>query len=220
MEIKTPKICAVITSADKETFVDALNTADLIELRIDLVGKEWREVAKSINKPWVATNRAKSEGGSWQGSDEDRVKELISALELKASIVDIELSTPNLAEIVPIIKRKAKCLISYHNFSNTPSYEELQKITAKQIRAGADICKVVTTAETLEDNETVLKLIKEIKDKEINAFAMGEAGLLSRVLCPLMGGAFTYASISRGAESAPGQITIRNLKNIYKVMNL
>jgi 3-dehydroquinate dehydratase len=47
---------------------------------------------------------------------------------------------------------------------------------------------------------------------------MGTAGLLSRVLCPLVGGAFTYALVEEGRESASGQITIGQLKKIYQMM--
>jgi 3-dehydroquinate dehydratase len=33
-----------------------------------------------------------------------------------------------------------------------------------------------------------------------------------------MGGAFTYASAESGMEVAPGQISIKNLKTIYKLL--
>jgi 3-dehydroquinate dehydratase len=47
---------------------------------------------------------------------------------------------------------------------------------------------------------------------------MGPLGLASRILCPLMGGEFTYASTEQGKESAPGQITASNLRIIYDMM--
>jgi 3-dehydroquinate dehydratase len=47
---------------------------------------------------------------------------------------------------------------------------------------------------------------------------MGAAGQLSRVLCPLVGGYFTYASIEEGMESADGQITVKSLKEIYRIL--
>ncbi len=48
--------------------------------------------------------------------------------------------------------------------------------------------------------------------------AMGPLGFASRVLCPLVGGYFTYASIERGKESASGQITVRELKKLYEMV--
>ena len=53
---------------------------------------------------------------------------------------------------------------------------------------------------------------------KIVAFAMGPLGLASRILCPLAGGEFTYAAIEKGAESAPGQITVTELQKIYRIM--
>ncbi len=92
------------------------------------------------------------------------------------------------------------------------------KILQKQSRAGADVCKIVTTAQQLEDNIAILNLITEYPELRVVAFAMEPVGYLSRVLSPLVGGDFTYASIVKGKESAPGQITVQDLKRIYGMM--
>jgi len=94
----------------------------------------------------------------------------------------------------------------------------MREIVHRQLAAGADICKVVTTAQRFEDNLTVLQLIAESPKARKVSFAMGPLGLTSRVLCPLVGGDFTYASIEKGKESAPGQIAVRELRKIYEVM--
>jgi 3-dehydroquinate dehydratase len=47
---------------------------------------------------------------------------------------------------------------------------------------------------------------------------MGSLGSISRILCPLVGGEFIYASIRPGEESAQGQITVRDLRRIYKMI--
>ncbi|MEM2960941.1 MAG: type I 3-dehydroquinate dehydratase, partial [Candidatus Bathyarchaeia archaeon] len=54
------------------------------------------------------------------------------------------------------------------------------------------------------------------KKTNLVCFAMGENGLLSRILSPLFGASFTYASLERGLETAPGQITISELREIYR----
>ena len=64
----------------------------------------------------------------------------------------------------------------------------------------------------------MLKLIREFPETNIVAFAMGSLGLPSRILSPLVGGDFTYASIEKGAESAPGQITVADLKKLYQMV--
>jgi 3-dehydroquinate dehydratase I len=46
-------------------------------------------------------------------------------------------------------------------------------------------------------------------------FAMGEAGVLSRILCTLIGNApFTYASLDKAL--APGQLTVQQMKKLYE----
>ena len=85
----------------------------------------------------------------------------------------------------------------------------------RELEAGADICKVITTAQGFEDNLTVLQLTAEFPETKIVSFAMGPLGFASRILCPLVGGDFTYASIEEGKESAAGQITARDLRKIY-----
>jgi 3-dehydroquinate dehydratase len=49
---------------------------------------------------------------------------------------------------------------------------------------------------------------------------MGKYGSLSRILSPLFGGLYTYASIRAGKEVAPGQISIENLRSIYTLMGI
>jgi 3-dehydroquinate dehydratase/shikimate dehydrogenase len=47
--------------------------------------------------------------------------------------------------------------------------------------------------------------------------AMGEEGLVSRVLGPRAGAAFTFASLEDGVETAPGQVTARTLRELYRL---
>lgn len=216
--MKKPKICAVIVDTNLKAVKKIEPLADLFEVRLDLIGDGWQELVKKLKKPWIATNRIPEEGGMWQGTEARRTEALLQAIELGASIVDIELRTKNLEKIVPVVGKRAKCLLSYHNMEHTPTYKELKIIVQKQLEAGADICKVVTAAREFDDNLTVLRLVSEFSKHKIAAFAMGHGGQLSRVLSPLVGADFTYASIERGKESAPGQITVEELLEIYGMM--
>jgi 3-dehydroquinate dehydratase/shikimate dehydrogenase len=74
---------------------------------------------------------------------------------------------------------------------------------------------VVTTALSFSDNEPVLQLAVDFSKARVVAFAMGRPGFTSRVLSPLFGGNFVYASIETGKESAPGQLTIWDYRKIY-----
>ena len=216
--MKKPRICAVIINNNFEAVKEVEPLVDLFEVRIDLIGDGWQELVKQLKKPWIATNRTVDEGGNWRGNEARRIEELLQAIELGADMVDVEFRTKNLKNIVPLVKRRVKCILSFHDLEKTPPLEEMTEIVNRQLKAGADICKVVTTAKEFEDNLAVLQLLSELSENKIIAFAMGQIGQISRVLCPLVGGEFTYASIETGKESAPGQITVRDLLKIYEMV--
>ena len=212
------KICAVITDLNLAATYAAEPLVDLFEVRIDLIGDGWPEVARKLTKPWLACNRLTAEGGRWDRTEAERKEQLLKALEMGASIVDLELATPNLAPMVAAIKKKARCLISYHDFDGTPAAEGLKSIVERQLAAGADVCKLVTRANSIDDNLRLLRLYGEFAGRKLVAFGMGEPGILSRVLAQLAGAEFTYAALETGRESAPGQMTVAQLAEIYHLL--
>ncbi len=217
--MKKPAICAVIANKDLAAIREVEPLADLFEVRIDLIGDGWEEIARELKKPWIACNRLRQEGGSWRGTEARRKEELLKAVGLGAETVDLELATTNLENMVSLVKKGAKCLLSFHEMEKTPPIESLREIVKRQMAAGADICKVVTTARAFEDNLSLLGLLSEFPETKMVAFAMGQMGLVSRVLSPLVGAEFTYAAISSGAESAPGQLTAAQLHSLYRMVS-
>lgn len=216
--MKNPKICAVIVDKDLASIREVEPLVSLYEVRIDLIGDGWSEVINELKKPWLACNRRTDEGGQWQKGETKRLEELLKAVKLGASIIDVELKTEDIEGIVGSIKNKAKCLVSFHDLKETASLDRLKKIVKLELEAGADICKVVTTAQRLEDNLLSLKLICEFPESKMVSFAMGPLGFASRILSPLVGGEFTYAAIKKGGQSASGQITAGELSRIYEMV--
>ena len=198
-----PKICAAITNADLVKIQEAETLVDLFEVRIDIIGDDWEKVIKR-----------------WNGNEARRIERLLRAIDLGAEMVDVEFKTKNLNNIVPLVKKRAKCILSFHDTEKTPQLRELKSIVDGQIKAGADICKVVTTAVNYHDNLTVLELVRAFHTHRIVSFAMGQSGQTSRVLSPLVGGDFTYASIEEGKESAPGQITVKQMIETYRILGI
>lgn len=212
-----PKICAVITENNFEVASEVDRFVDFYELRIDLIGDGWQDWAGRLRCPWIACNRLSEEGGGWKGDEANRIAKLFEAIKIGAEIVDVELRTPDLSHVVNEIKeRRVRCLISSHDFKGTPVLVDIRSIIRQEFTAGADICKVVTTAGSVEDNITLLKIFEECKDVKLVAFAMGPLGLASRILSPMIGGYFTYASIASGKESASGQLTAVYLRSLYE----
>ncbi|HSW57857.1 MAG TPA: type I 3-dehydroquinate dehydratase [Dehalococcoidales bacterium] len=191
---------------------------DYWEIRMDLVGPRWPELAAKLKKPWIACNRSPQEGGRGQSEEKIRVNELLRGVEAGAAIVDIELSSAALENVVSRVKKRAQCLISYHNVDETPDLAALMQIVRRQAEAGADIVKVVTHAQSLRDNLCLLELVRLNPKTRVISFAMGDQGRISRILSPLAGAFITFASLETGKESAPGQIEVGEMRRIYQLV--
>jgi 3-dehydroquinate dehydratase-1 len=228
------KICVPIPAADFNTLPKMISEAeeeeaDLIEIRLDYMGREiinqlssLRNIVSRCSTPLIATNRHSSQGGKCSLSEGERIETLIKAAEAGFEYVDIELCAADIRRVVDRIRAHgAKIVVSHHDFSHTPQISDLERIVSEQSGAGADICKVVTMANDVMDSIRTLVFTYEMSRKvDLVCFAMGEKGLLSRILSPVFGAAFTYASLSRGLETAPGQITINEMREIYRRMKL
>jgi 3-dehydroquinate dehydratase type I len=204
--------------------------ADVLELRIDQirdVDLEQLMNGKQTGTRILVTNRRKDEGGGFTGSERERITLLKDAVALGADYVDIEGGTEKhlMKELGTQIEKhqyRTKWIISSHDFSGTPSEEALRNRFDAYNRMGGDIIKIVTHAHAVEDNLRVLGLIPYARDKgqQIIALCMGELGKMSRVMAPLLGAVWSYASLEKGAESAPGQLTTEEMRLIYRVLGV
>lgn len=196
--------------------------ADLIELRVDyLRGVKLELLLENRQKPFIVTNRRKEEGGQYRGEEKKRLGVLREAVDLGADYVDVEFAAErSFLQRLLRDRRSAKVILSFHDFRGTPSIKELQKLFGQMIRLEADVIKIVPFAKSWEDNLSILSLIPFAKERrqEIVAFCMGEKGKISRVFSPFVGAAWTYASINRTRASAPGQLTVRELKDTWEKM--
>jgi 3-dehydroquinate dehydratase type I len=61
-------------------------------------------------------------------------------------------------------------------------------------------------------------LLEKTSDEEMIILGMGDNGQITRILSLLLGGYLTFASTKYGG-SAPGQIDIEQLKNIYNLLS-
>jgi 3-dehydroquinate dehydratase-1 len=217
----SPDICACITSLDDlNAALDVRELVSLYEVRIDLVGPDWPCVARALTLPWIACNRLASQGGRWHAGESERLGTLNRAIELGAEMVDIEVTAPGARDFVGSVKDKVRVIVSHHDFERTASEESLARVVELERAIGADICKVVSTASSIEDCVTVMRLVRRFKAEPVVAFAMGPLGIATRILCPLAGARFTYASLKTGRESAPGQLDVRALRALYAAIGV
>lgn len=222
-QIKT-QICAAITA---DTVKDALNdmrkaeSADLIELRLDFINNIHNNKIKSLiensPKPVIVTCRPAKFGGMFKGKEKDRLKLFKSAIEGGADFIDIEFGS-EIADKIINDNTKSKIIISHHDFKETPSLENLNLIYNKIKELNPDLVKIVTTANSINDNFKIFEFL-EGKNNLI-AFCMEQKGEISRILAPKFGSRFTYASLEKEKESAPGQITTEEMQNLYHVNSI
>ena len=203
----------------KEILAGNQRCGRLSELRGDLCGFSTSQVEElaSLNPNLIITCRSNRAGGS---KTEKEALELITAAirhGAKYADIEIEASQDHLEYIKAYaVANSCKLIISYHNFTGTPSLDELFQIRTLCERKGAAVVKIVTTAYTTEDAMRVLSLYNFHKDGHtvpLIAFAMGEADRFTRLSCLSLGSPFTYCSID-GAETAPGQYSADEAEQI------
>ena len=224
----SPKICVSITEKDSTRAAESIRRIeryepDLVELRIDYMQQplDLESVRNTTKLPIIATNRSSDQGGILHRPDAERLATLLEACDAGFDYVDLELNTSSKEGFVDYVKDAGvKLIISYHDFKGTPKKDLFIEILNREIELGADVCKIVGTAVSPMDNITYLVFLAETPENDLVCFSMGRQGVMSRIFSPLFGGAFTYASTQSGMESAPGQLTIADLRKIYRMLGI
>lgn len=188
--------------------------ADVLEFRIDALdnpnSKEIKEIIEEINFPMIATNRIASEGGSFKGSEEERVNLLLECIDL-VDYVDIELQSDD-KYISLLNEGSAKTIISYHDFEKTPNLDEIYYIVEKEKELG-DIAKVAFMPKDLDDTLKVLAILSHYSNTI--AISMSDLGSYTRVMASKFNSPITFAA---GTDvTAPGQIDIETMKSLLNM---
>ena len=230
------KLCiAIQAETPAEMWTRAATSASethFVEFRLDSLAKPATALpglqdflASHRDLSSIATCRRKQFGGRFTGNLTAELEILLKAAEAGCSIVDLEVESAEEAKSAQLAKFRtgiqaagSSLLISFHDFTRTKGLEQ----AAARIEAfQPDFVKVVSTARTVADNLAVLKLIEDHSlASHVVGIAMGEEGLLSRVLGPRAGAAFTFASPEDGEETAPGQVSARTLNDLYRLDQL
>jgi 3-dehydroquinate dehydratase / shikimate dehydrogenase len=108
---------------------------------------------------------------------------------------------------------RAGVIASSHDFHGRP--DRLLNLVTDLNSSPADVIKIVWTARSIRDNLEVFEIL-QARQKPTIALCMGEAGLISRVLAKKFGAFLTFASLEEGAGTAPGQVSIRDMKRLYR----
>jgi 3-dehydroquinate dehydratase type I len=216
-------ILAKTTGEACTKIVKANPMADILELRLDLMESCCLEdLIQEAAKPLIVTYRSQREGGSGSADYETIARYLSHGIEKGADFIDVEYRMPGTIRR-GFLERRAPCgvIVSAHLLDGTPSSRRLDYIFKSLASTGADIVKLVTRASSPEDNLRVLELIPVAQTEGVNIIALctGPMGRLSRIASPLLGGYLTFASLEQGQESADGQLSVMQMRDILQALN-
>jgi len=194
------------------------------EIRLDYLEEpapDLQKLFRSLPGPVIATNRLAAEGGRWSGTEADRLALLAEALDLGVTGLDLELAADAMFRREICTRRgKTRLILSWHDFTGTPDAARLEAVLDEMLAAEADVVKLVALANEPVDNLRMLSLIPRARaqGKDVIAFCMGPLGKWSRLAAPLLGSFLTFAPFSKTGASAPGQLTVNDLKRVWKIL--
>ena len=197
--------------------------ADYIEIRFDFLNaldiERAIRVAESSKGKAIFTLRSAQEGGKFKGTENERVELLEKLLMARPMLLDVEYRTiknnEHLADF--LASHQTPILISWHDFECTPPTNRLRDVL-DGMKIYSNYAKIVTTAREIHDGLRVLDLYEGATGLELIAFAMGELGVISRILCTMVGNApFTYTSVND--NTGPGQLDLRSMRKLFDGIN-
>lgn len=215
-------IALVITDRETNAQIKKWDVG-LLELRADLFKKldpgylnaQIRN-RKRLKIPLLLTVRnQKKEGGRKAFSDDLKWRLIEAALPL-VDIVDIELSSPLLRQVISSARRlRKKVIVSSHYLDATP--KDLASILKKSLSARADMVKIAAWAKNVEDVIRMLVFTRQWRRHHLITVSMGPIGAISRLINPMAGSRYAYTFLHK--SKAPGQIDVKTLSQLFKLFN-
>ncbi|MBN2376164.1 MAG: shikimate dehydrogenase [Sedimentisphaerales bacterium] len=208
--------------------------AEAVELRLDyargkLADGEIQTLigsARRLGLMVLATCRPEWEGGSFKGPEQQRLEILRQAAAGGADFVDVELACFERedfdiqhltgADLAKSGIQKAKLLLSSHDFNAKPV--DIAERLDRMAGFGADVRKIAYQADSIEDSFEALDVLREFSaaGQAVVALAMGPAGVITRILAKKLGAFLTFASLVPDSETAPGQLTVEQMKGVFR----
>ena len=201
--------------------------ADLIEWRVDNLatcdsGADTVEaLVRQSPLPCILTCRSADEGGTFEGTEAERVGLLdqIAARGAIPAYVDLEYSrwvvSSDLQDATAQLRALgAKIILSAHDFDGRPA--KLDEIfRAIDEAPGSDVTKVAWRAREIKDLAICAAKLRG-RRRDTIALCMGGPGLATRVFAGCWGGLLTFAALTETTGSAPGQPTLEEMIEVYR----
>jgi 3-dehydroquinate dehydratase / shikimate dehydrogenase len=228
LPLRLPRVCLAVTGSDPSELLEKaeglVRDNPFLEFRLDYLPRPGLALPKikrffelNPHAVVIATCRRANNGGKFRGSVASQLDVLAKAAGAGCQLVDVELQTATKCKPAQLqkLRTRAALILSFHDFHAT---KKLDATLEKMRSLPADFFKVVSTATTLYDNVVMMRLLEKESDRHsLVGLCMGEQGIISRVLGVRAGSAFTFASVSPGEQTAPGQVTAQDLRNVYRI---
>lgn len=207
-------ICYSIAHISQIEKINALKP-DMIELRLDLIREDSSLIMEGIENAAkiIATCRP-----GWI-SDSERLVLLKEFIDKGVTYIDIEIDADlqYRNELIEYARSKqTEVIVSWHDFEQTASRIELEKILSGCYEMGADIAKIACMVNTEEDNARLLALYC-IEGRKV-ILGMGELGKITRLAALKLGAEFTFVSSDAQHATAPGQLTMSEFATLNKIL--
>src|ERR1700723_3749491 len=228
LPLRLPRVCVAVIGSDPAEMVEKAEALvrdnSFLEFRLDYLSKPAlalpkvkRFIESHPGTVVIATCRRVANGGKFHGSMASQLEVLSKAAAAGCQMIDIDLQTASQCKPGHLqkLRGRAAMILSFHDFRGT---KKLDETLEKMLPIPADFYKIASTAATLSDNVTMIKFLAKESDRHsMVCMSMGEQGFISRVLGVRAGSIFTFASAIAGEETAPGQVTAQELRNMYRI---
>src|SRR6202050_4805426 len=228
LPLRLPRVCVAVIGTEANQIAEKVEFLvrdnPFLEFRLDYLSKPGlalprikRFLESHPGTVVIATCRRAVSGGKFRGSIDSQLDLLGKAAAAGCQLVDVELQTASKCKLAQLqkLRTRAALILSFHDFRAT---RKLDETLEKMLASAADFYKVASTATTLADNVTMIKFLAREGDRHsLVGMCMGEQGIISRVLGVRAGSIFTFASVTAGEETAPGQVTAQEWRNVYRI---
>jgi 3-dehydroquinate dehydratase/shikimate dehydrogenase len=233
MKINPVRICVPVCVRRASELAGAVSRAtevgDMIELRLDCLSElELEVVIRELhtllpaNSAAILTMRSAEQGGHGPNDHERRNGFWSSLRNLPADCrMDLEcdlvesFAHPRSQGLPPVDWQQVIC--SHHDFVGMPG--TLEQIYQRMTATPARIVKIAVQADDAIDCLPIFQLLERAQrnGREMIAIAMGQAGIMTRILGPSRGAFLTYGALDDKSATAPGQLTARDLREVYRI---
>lgn len=215
------RICVAISEADAASAIAVAREAiargaECLEFRFDHMPMLPDDLTpfQQLEVRRIATLREREQGGEWEGTNEKKWEFLWRAARAGFDI-DLELGHPlvNRAHLL----KPAKVIVSYHDNKKTPQVARIIE-SLVECSARSDMAKAAYSVRTMHDLAQLVEATDwfSLSRERYTVIGMGEMGMVTRVLAHRMGSVLSYASVSPGKETAPGQLDLETSKWLGK----